>query len=371
MEQAYWLAWAKIPQIGPVLLKRIYQRFGSLAVAWDAPDLDLLEVEGIGRQTITSIVAARLEVDPSKVLEDYQQNNPYFWTPSDPGYPKLLWEIPDPPLVLHYLGNLTAWTERSTVGIVGTRNPSGYGRRWAQKIGKALAENGFTVVSGMADGVDAEAHRGCLESQGHAIAVVGTGVDLVYPPKNQSLYQEIIKSGLVVSEYTNGTRPDRAHFPARNRIIAGLCRAIIVIEAPEKSGALITAHQANEYCRDVFALPGSLDAPQSLGCLKLINNGAQIILGIDELMLSLGAMPGLDRESQIEATQISRQVQLPLLEPVQQRILEAIAFGEPVGFDRIVETVKLPTGEISGALLQLELMGAIAQSPGMRYQRLG
>jgi DNA processing protein len=368
MERAYWLAWAKIPQIGPVLLKRIYQRLGSLAAAWEAPDLDLLEVEGIGKQTITGIVAARQEIDPAKVLADYQKNNPHFWTPSDPEYPKLLWEIPDPPPVLHYLGNLTAWAERSTVGIVGTRHPTGYGRRWSQKIGKALAEHGFTVVSGMADGVDAESHRGCLEAKGKAIAVVGTGVDVVYPPKNQSLYQEILKSGLVVSEYPNGTRPDRAHFPSRNRIIAGLCRATIVIEAPEKSGALITAHQANEYCRDVFALPGSLDAPQSLGCLKLINNGAQIILGIDELISALGAMPGLDRESQSEVMQPA--VQLPLLEPIQQRILEAIAFGEPMGFDRIVEIVKLPTGEVSGSLLQLELMGAIAQSPGMRYQRL-
>lgn len=368
MERAYWLAWSKIPQIGPVLLKRIYQQFGTLAAAWEAPDMELLEVEGIGKQTITGIVAARQEVDPSKVLAEYQLKNPHFWTPSDPEYPKLLWEIPDPPPILHYLGNLTAWAERSTVGIVGTRNPSAYGRRWAQKIGKALAEHGFTVVSGLADGVDAEAHRGCLASQGKAIAVVGTGVDVVYPPKNQSLYQEIIKSGLVVSEYPHGTRPDRAHFPSRNRIIAGLCRATIVIEAPEKSGALITAHQANEYCRDVFALPGSLDVPQSLGCLKLINTGAQIILGIDELISALGNMPGLDRESQIAVTQPA--VQLPLLEPMQQSILEAIAFGEPMGFDRLVEIVGLPTGEVSGALLQLELMGAIAQSPGMRYQRL-
>ncbi|WP_019503068.1 DNA-processing protein DprA [Pseudanabaena sp. PCC 6802] len=364
MEKAYWLAWSKVPQIGPVSLKRIYQHFGNLKDAWSASSSELLEVEGIGKQIASVITATRREIDPPALLEEYQRQNPRFWTPSDDEYPKLLWEIPDPPPILHYAGSLTKWAERSTVGMVGTRSPSGYGRRWAQKIGKALAEHGFTVVSGLADGVDAEAHRGCLSGEGNAIAVVGTGVNIVYPPKNQSLYQEIIKSGLVVSEYPHNTQPDRVHFPARNRIIAGLCRATIVIEAPEKSGALITAHQANEYGRDVFALPGSLDTHHSLGCLKLIGNGAQVILGVDELIAALGAMPGLDPDPQTEP------VQLPLLEPTQQRILAAIAFGEPIGFDRIVETVGLPAGEVSGALLQLELIGAIAPSPGMRYQRL-
>ncbi|CAN1212723.1 DNA-processing protein DprA [Tumidithrix helvetica PCC 7403] len=362
MERAYWLAWSTIYGIGSVLLKRIYLGFGSLEAAWKAPIEELAEIEGLGKQVCEAIQRDRLSLDPQQLLTEYLSKNPDFWTPADPEYPKLLWEIPDPPPILYYRGNLKSWSERYTVGIVGTRSPTGYGRRWTKKIAQALAERGFTVVSGLADGVDAEAHLGCLGVQGQTIAVVGTGVDRVYPPRNQSLYQKILETGLVLSEYPQGTPPDRAHFPKRNRIIAGLCRATIVIEAPERSGALITAHQANDYNREVFALPGSLDVEQAKGCLNLIDKGAQIILGIDELLAALGMLPQLD--SGIEP------VQLALLDPTQQKILEAIGFDEAVSFDRIIEQVNLPSGEVSGALLQMELLGAIAQVPGMRYQRL-
>lgn len=370
MERAYWLAWSKVHGIGSVLLKRIQQKFGSLETAWSLPASDLKTVEGLGGVTVEGAIASRREISPLSLLAESEQRNKAFWTPADPGYPKLLWEIPDPPPIVYYRGHLTSWLERSTVGIVGTRNPSAYGRRWAKKIGMALAENGFTVVSGLADGIDAEAHKACLEVNGNAIAVVGTGVDLIYPPKNLALYQQILKTGLVLSEYPDGTGPDRKHFPQRNRIIAGLCRATIVIEAPDRSGALITAHQANDYGRDVFALPGSLDMPESRGCLNLISRGADIILGIDELLTVLGTMPGLDGVAPSVPEHIQTSIPFGELEPIQQKILDVLSFGELMGFDRIVEQVNLPAGEVSGTLLHLELLGAIAQSPGMRYQRL-
>jgi DNA processing protein len=272
------------------------------------------------------------------------------------------------------------------IAIIGTRNPSSYGRKWARKIARALAEKGFVVVSGLAEGIDAVAHQSCLEAGGITLAVVGTGVDKVYPAKHLQLYQELLKTGAVISEYPNGTTPEKSHFPQRNRIIAGLCRASIVIEAPMRSGALITAYQANEYGRDVYALPGDLDTEQAIGCLQLINRGAQIILGIDELLKSLGAMPQIDTQLELEAdaqklgsekrkTKKSSvpsvpELDLSALDPSQQRIMQVLSFDELKSLDRLVLDSGLTSSDVSLALLQLEMSGAIAQSAGMRYLRL-
>jgi len=407
MERAYWVAWSTIPRIGSVLLKRIYQKFGSLEVAWQALGQELAEVDGLGTQTIEGIIAARNKIDPVQLLELHEAKNHPFWTPADPKYPQLLWEIPDPPPLLYHHGSLSnslGWSEELAIAIIGTRNPSSYGRKWAKKIAKALAESGFVVVSGLAEGIDAEAHHSCLEAGGTTLAIVGTGVDKVYPAKHLQLYQEILRSGMVISEYPDGTTPEKSHFPQRNRIIAGLCRASIVIEAPSRSGALITAHQANDYGRDVYALPGSLDTDQAQGCLQLINRGAQMILGINELLESLGAMPQLDRQldsqmdnqvdsessqkfsiqtetnkrpialvisqSNTQSNSPSNLLDLSTLDPSQQKIIKVLSFEELKGLDRLVSESGLSTGEVSVALIQLELLGAIAQSPGMRYQRL-
>jgi DNA processing protein len=361
-ERAYWLAWSQIRGIGPVLIKRLYQAFGSMSEAWQALPSDLQVVEGIGGQTLETIRQAQREVEPLSLLAIHEHNNLNFWTPSDREYPQLLWEIPDPPPILYYHGHLIQWNERNTVAIVGTRNATPYGKRWTKKLVSALASRGFTIISGMAEGIDGEAHKACLEVGGQTLAVVGTGVDRIYPYKHKSLYEQIVASGLVVSEYPQGTPPDKTHFPARNRIIAGLSRVTLVMEAPERSGALITAYQANEYGRDVYALPNSLEVNEAKGCLKLLGKGAQAILGIDELLESLGMLPNLDQPA--PAISIS---ELPLL---QQNILQATGFGDPVGLDWIVEQTKSPSGEVLGALTHLELIGAIAPYPGMRYQRL-
>ncbi|GBO54728.1 Rossmann fold nucleotide-binding protein Smf possibly involved in DNA uptake [Pseudanabaena sp. lw0831] len=361
-ERAYWLAWSQIRGIGPVLIKRLYQAFGYMSEAWNALPSDLHAIEGIGGQTLEAIRQAQCEVEPVALLAVHEHHNLNFWTPSDREYPQLLWEIPDPPSILYYHGHLTNWNERNTIAIVGTRNATPYGRRWTKKIVRALAERGFTIISGMAEGIDGEAHKACLEIGGQTVAVVGTGVDQIYPHRHKDLYTQILHSGLVVSEYPHGTTPNKTHFPARNRIIAGLSRVTLVMEAPERSGALITAYQANEYGRDVFALPNSLDVNEAKGCLKLLGKGAQAILGVDELLESLGMLPNLDKPA--PAIAIS---ELPLL---QQNILQAIGFGDPVGLDWIVEQTKVPSGEVLGALTHLEIVGAIAPCPGMRYQRL-
>jgi DNA processing protein len=208
----------------------------------------------------------------------------------------------------------------------------------------------------MAEGIDGAAHQACLKANGKTIAVLGTGVNRVYPSRHQKLYESILENGLVLSEYPWDTPPDRSHFPKRNRIIAGLCRGIIVMEAPEGSGALITAYQANEYHRDVFVLPGNLDTKQAKGCLQLIQRGAQVILGVDELLEILGEMPRLDSP--------------PPLAPTQNTIVNLIPHHEAISFDRIVSLSGLDTGEVASQLLELELLGVIVQQPGMRYQRV-
>ncbi|MDX2254202.1 MAG: DNA-processing protein DprA [Pseudanabaenaceae cyanobacterium bins.39] len=362
MERAYWLAWSQVRGVGSVLMKRIYQAFGSMALAWQASPESLQEVEGIGGQTLEAIRRSQQEIEPLSLLAIHEHNNLNFWTPSDREYPQLLWEIADPPPLLYYQGHLTQWHERNTVAIVGTRNATPYGKRWTKKIVTALTEKGFTIISGMAEGIDGEAHRACLEAGGQTIAVVGTGVDRYYPYKHKQLYEQILAAGLVLSEYPQGTPPDKTHFPARNRIIAGLSRVTLVMEAPERSGALITAYQANDYGRDVYALPNSLDANESRGCLRLLGKGAQPILGVEELLESLGVLPNLDPSPM--------PIAIGDLPPLQQKVLQTIGFSEPIGLDAIVEQVKAPSGEVLGALTHLELIGAIATYPGMRYQRL-
>lgn len=367
-ERAFWLAWTQISGIGSVLLRRLHTHFGTLAAAWQADRAALLEVEGFGSQTVEVILAQRKQIDPVQLLIAHTQENPNFWTPGDSReYPRLMLETPSPAPVLYYRGQVQLEENQGIkplVGIVGTRNPSDYGRRWTRKISAALAQNGFTIVSGLAEGIDTQAHQACLEAGGRTIAVLGTGVDIVYPPRNQDLYQQILAQGLVLSEFPKSTPPDRAHFPRRNRIIAGISRAILVMEAPTKSGALITARFANEFGRDVYVLPGSLDNSLSLGCLGLLSKGAQVILSVGHLLEMLGAMPQLDR---VETPQ-EKQLSLPNLSPELQQVLNAIAF-ESMPFDLIVQQTGYSTATVSSALLQLELMGIVSQLPGMRYQR--
>ncbi|WP_028954042.1 DNA-processing protein DprA [Synechocystis sp. PCC 7509] len=367
-EQAFWVAWAQINGVGSILTKRLQQQFGTLATAWLASKEQLMQVEGIGLQTVEAIALQKSRLDPEELFLQHQRQNPNFWTPNQTDiYPHLLLETASPPPVLYYLGKVAVAENHGTtplVGIVGTRHASEYGKRWTRKISTALAKSGFTVVSGMAEGIDTEAHLGCLEAGGRTIAVLGTGVDIVYPPRNAELYQKILSQGLVVSEYSAKTPPDRSHFPQRNRIIAGLSRAVIVIEAPTRSGALITARFANDFCRDVYVLPGSLDNERSHGCLELISNGATIILGVEPLLEMLGAMPQLDANpapQQLELLQVN-------LAPELKRVWEAIAFAA-MPMDLIVQQTNMSVGEVSGALLQLELMDLVSQLPGMRYQR--
>ncbi|MGG6292776.1 DNA-processing protein DprA [Leptolyngbya sp. AN02str] len=368
-ERAYWLAWTQIEGIGSTLLFRLYRTFGSLEAAWYAEPDELLRVDGLGEFTAERVVKGRSRLNPTALWHTHTQDNPTIWTPADAEYPRLLLEVPDPPPLLYYRGQVNLQENlgiQPAIAIVGTRSPSEYGRKWARRLTQILVQAGFTIVSGLAEGIDTEAHKACLEAGGRTIAVMGTGLNIAYPHSNLKLAKQIDQAGLILSEHPRNTQADRAHFPRRNRIIAGLCRATLVIEGETKSGAMITGRLANDYGRDVYALPGSLDNPKARGCLDLISKGAQIILGEAELLEALGSLPSLDVRSD---------EQLPLLQPEPiavppdlQPIFQAIP-AEPVTLDRIVQEAQQGTDTVLSALVQLELMGLVAQLPGMRYQR--
>ena len=316
-ESAYWLAWSKIPRVGPILLKRMWQQFNSLETAWKATPEALGKIEGFGPKLINTIQQQRSQINPPELLKQHLQKNPQFWTPSDDNYPRLLLEIPSPPPLLYYQGQVNLLENKGNtpmVGIVGTR----------------------------------------------------------YPSHHRQMHRDLQKRGLIISEYPSGTPGDRRHFPARNRIIAGLSRAVLVMEAPEKSGALITARYANEFCRDVYTLPNSPDIAQARGCLRLIHHGAEMILTEHELLDMLGAIPELDQGKQLslfDVEKVEKKEALPQLDPDLLKIFQAIA-TEATAFDVIVEKAGLPTPQVSGGLLQQELEGLITQLPGMRYQRV-
>ena len=369
-ERKYWLAWSQISGIGPILIQRLKQHFSNLETAWKASPGELRKVEGFGIQTLEKVVQQKSRLNPEQLLTQHQQINPHFWTPADPEYPQLLREIPTPPPLLYYRGEIDLQEnsgQKSLVGIVGTRQPTEYGIKWTRQISTALAKNGFTVVSGMAEGIDTESHSAALKAGGRTLAVMGTGVDVIYPHKNRDLYQQILKSGIVISEYPAKTPPNRTHFPRRNRIIAGLSRAVLVMEAPLKSGALITATYANEFNRDVYALPGRIDDQPSQGCLKLISQGAGLINHeLKELLIMLGAIPQID--VQIESPLV-KSPPLPNLAPELQQVINTLAI-DALSFDFIIQKTGMNAAIVSSSLLQLELMGLVTQLPGMRYQKL-
>lgn len=377
-DRAFWLAWTKVPGVGPTLLMRLYRYFGCLEAAWQASVKELCEVEGFGPMNAEAAAAGRSPLDPYALLDEHLQTNPNFWTPVDPDYPKLLLEIPDPPPLLYFRGVVEQQENEGTIpaiAIVGTRSPSEYGRKWTARISTALVKAGFSVVSGLAQGIDTVAHVACLQASGRTIAVMGTGTNIVYPLSNRKLAQRIAAEGLLLSEHPAGTQADRAHFPRRNRIIAGLSRAVLVLEAPQQSGALITARVANDYGRDVYALPGSLDNEQSRGCLELLNQGAQMILSEDHLLELLGNLPNLLPRSPGEqlsllnaATPELTPNPTPNLPPDLQQVLHHVPL-EPIAVDIIVQRSGLATAAVLSALAQLELMGLVSQLPGMRYQQ--
>ena len=354
-DKRYWIGFNLIKGIGAVRMQALIQHFGDLELAWKASSADLAEA-GLGKKVIERIIQASEEVDLGKLWEKIEAQGINILTWQDESYPGRLKEIDQPPPVLYIRGEYLP-DDLFAVAIVGTRRATAYGRQITEEISSFLAANGITVISGLARGVDAIAHQSTLKAGGRTIAVLGSGVDMIYPPEHRGLAEQMMERGAVISDYALGTPPDASNIPPRNRIISGLSLAVVVIEAGETSGALITAEFAAEQGREVFAVPGSILAPQSKGTNKLIQRGALPLLSMNDLMQALD----LTRVGEQKA---ARKV-IPADE-TEARLMNVLG-SEPLHVDEIRNQAELPIEKVSATLALMELKGMVRQVGGMNY----
>lgn len=384
MALEHWLQLALTDGVGPILLRRILESAGSPEAACEATVTLLRSVEGIGTakadQIARNLRAAKSEA--TRQLDLANAQGVRIIPQDDPMYPALLRTIHDPPAVLFAKGELQD-RDLNAIAMVGSRGCSFYGREQANRFGASLAGIGFTIISGGARGVDSAAHHGALSHPaGRTIAILGCGVDIVYPPENTALFASIAERGAVLSEFPMGTEPRPEHFPRRNRLVSGMSRAVLVVEADIKSGALITAHTACEQDRTVFALPGRVDNKLSSGPHKLIREGATLVTCIQDIVDGLTPLPAeveaptlFDDTPQPDSPPvIASSPAAPCLKPVvpltaqQTRILDSIS-DAPTGVDFIVEQTTLPVHIILQELTMLSLKGLIQRVDGQTYSR--
>ena len=357
-----WLALSMIEGMGNITFRNLLDRFETPERIFRASKSELEKTEGLRRKSAQDIIRKNFSRDPEDELRKIRNLGIKVITFHDQAYPALLKEIHDPPMVL-YMKGLEIPSGISFIGIVGSRNPTHYGSKAAEEISQGLARRGLGIVSGMAKGIDSSAHWGCLCGKGFTVAVLGTGLDRIYPASNKKLYSEIVKKGVVLSEFPIGTPPAPNNFPMRNRIISGLSRGITVVEATKNSGSLITASLALDQGREVFAVPGSINSFKSTGCHFLIKQGARLIENsndiLDELGLNYPFAPLKDT--------FKEEQPLPLDE-IEKKVLGIV--GEyPMHIDTIAEQVNLEPGIASGILMKMELKGIIHQLPGKMFVR--
>ncbi len=358
-----WLALRRLPGVGTRTQFDLLEHFGSIEAIFSA-SRGQLEKSLVGKhEAIDALLAGPDEKILRSELEWLSEPGHHLLTWSDPDYPALLREIPDPPLVLYVAGERQLLSARQ-LAIVGSRNPTPMGRENARAFAKSLAGAGLAITSGMALGVDGAAHRGALEAGGKTIAVAGTGLDRVYPARHRDLAHEIVKHGALVSEFPLGTPPLPENFPVRNRIISGLSLGTLVVEAALQSGSLITARMANEQGREVFAIPGSIHAPQARGCHALIRQGAKLVETAQDILEELGPLAGVALQAAHENTPPPAR-----LDSTMVTLLEHIGH-DPVSIDTLIERSGLTADAVSSMLLQMELNGLVSNCPGGKVQRI-
>lgn len=360
-ELLYWLAWNRVPGVGPARFFKLLEDFGSMEDAWNAP-LDTLE-RVLGPKVFRqwkNIASQHEQLELEYLKAEAGGYRIYCYTDTD--YPALLKKIPDPPPVLYCRGSFV-YGDDAAIALVGTRNPSPMGSYHARELARELSAQGLTLVSGMARGIDSEAHWGALEAGGRTIAVLGSGIDVCYPPENEALMDRIAASGAVISEFALGTQPVPKNFPARNRIISGLSLGVVVVEATDDSGSLITAGFALEQGREVFAVPGSIENEGSRGPHKLIRQGAKLVESAKDILEDL-AIPYLDLAA--EEVGAGRMGQL---DPVELQVYRCLT-REPSHIDQIIRTTQLGVAQVNAILIQLEMKGFIKSFPGQLYLKL-
>ncbi len=354
-----YIALNMIDEVGPVRVRALLDRFGTPEAILDASRQDLMQVQGVGDEVARNVTGWREAIDLASELDRIDKAGIRVVTRDDADYPKRLREIYDPPLVLYVRGVLNE-RDALAVGVVGSRRTSLYGQEMSRKLAYQLARVGVTVVSGLARGIDAAAHKGALQAKGRTVAVIGCGIDTVYPPENNKLADEIVeKGGAVVSEFPFGVKPDRQNFPMRNRVISGWSIGVVVVEANLKSGALITAKQAMEQGREVFAVPGRADSVLSRGTNKLIKDGAKLTEDLEDILGEFGYLFPKEKQASETAIQLS---------DVERQVMASIG-EEEVVVDEIIRATGLTSASVSATLLGLEMKRIVKQLPGRQYAR--
>jgi len=357
-----WLTLAFTPGLGPTTLKKLVERFGSARQILAASRKALEECGFLRKDSLAALCGQRTiavaAADKELRLAEKAGTTLLCW--DDPFFPPLLKEIHDPPVILHVLGNPQLLSGPG-IAMVGARAASSYGLQVAERLATELARHDLVITSGFALGIDTAAHRGALAAEGKTIAVMGCGLDIVYPSQNKKLHVQIAAHGAIISETPLGTLPEGFRFPARNRIISGLSLGVVVVEAAHRSGTLITAHQALEQGRDVFAIPGRIDSPKSEGCHRLIQEGAKLVHSAADITGELAL------RTQIFPPQT--RVQAPPMPPEEGKVFSLLEVY-PRNIEEIILAAQLPSHRISEILLHLELRGLVASLPGKQYQRL-
>ena len=382
----YWVWLSELKGLRNQTRLALLRRFGDPESIFYADADELLLTDGVERSQLKLLENHDL-APADRILADCQRLDIRLLTLSDAAYPGRLKNIYDPPALLYCKGRLPLLDDLLCVAVVGTRDCTPYGVACAEKLGFGLASGGAAVVSGLAKGIDAAAICGALRAGGVTVGVVGNGLDVYYPYESRYLYEDVASAGILLSEYPPGTEPASGHFPVRNRIISGLSLAALVVEAPEKSGALITAATALEQGRDVFAVPGPIDAPASVGCNCLIRDGAGLVSDASDILREYEGRFVLNlKESREQPETLGYQARMaPEPKPVaptlslrhsdaeltddQIAVLKALSDTEPMQVDDLTELVEIPTRRVLSALTVLEIDQYVAQHPGKRYTR--
>ncbi len=358
-----WFALKSVPGIGNHFFKRLIDRFASPEHVFNASDEQLLEVDGMSRRLVNAIRRHSISDQVKKELDLVSQKGYRIVTLSDPEYPPLLLQTPDPPPFFYVFGNLGA--SAKSIAVVGSRNPTRYGISTAMQLCKDLALLKITVISGMARGIDTAAHEGALAGGGKTVAVLGSGLEKVYPSENQKLFHRIAENGAAISEFPLNAHPEAYHFPIRNRVISGMSLGTVVVEAGQKSGALITAQLALEQGREVFAVPGNIHSFKSIGAHKLIKQGAKLVENAKDIIEEL---PNIIQKHLAKENVKQEQMtdNLPPLLPEELPVFQSLG-TYPVHIDELVRKLSIEPGKLSSILLQLELKGIVRQSPGKLF----
>jgi DNA processing protein len=369
------LRWSLVPGIGPILFGRLIERFGSAQAAMGAGATMLEQVEGIGRSTAGEVARERDRTDVSAEVELAERHGVRILCREDDEFPMPLRHIPDPPICLYLMGRLDR-ADALSIAIVGSRRCTHYGREQSYRFGERLARCGMTVVSGLARGVDSQAHRGALVAGGRTIAVLGNGLASIYPPEHADLAREIAGHGAVISELPMSTSPDKGNFLPRNRVIAGLSLGVLVIEAARRSGSLTTARLATEYDREIFALPGRVDSEFSSGTNAMIRDShAKLVTCPEDIIDELGEVGGALKKDEGAAESGSpdeqearRNALVPRLSHEERRVYDTLN-SEELSIEEIADAAELPAAKAASTLISLQLKGLARQLPGNLFVR--